>query len=147
VFITSGTNAPEIEVQLPALAGASITLDVTVKRPDGGVSSGTYTFSTITPIAAGLEHLICELNQVLTKAPFQTKPGDPEPDGGRILNPGDIATLAGAVQQLARASAAAASAGGPITLAQLPRAVVASNVTGGTARPTIAGAAEPALAK
>jgi hypothetical protein len=103
-------------VQLPPQAGASVTLSVTVKRPDGGVSSGSYTFTTITTTAAGLEEVLCQISHILTQGPFQTKPGDPGPEAGVVLNPGDIASLASIAAQLTTATGAAAKLGGAVTL-------------------------------
>jgi hypothetical protein len=150
--ITGGATSNQVSVQLPAQAGASVTLSVLVTRPDGGFSSGNYTFVTITPMAADMEHVLCEISHILTKAPFQTSPGDPGPDGGRVLNPGDLATLAGVAAQLSRAADGAAKAGAAITLSNIgqvrvpaPAATVAAATLAARpvpARPVIAGVAE-----
>jgi hypothetical protein len=120
-LIVSGATSQEVQVQLPAQPGASVTLSVTVKRPDGGLSTGSYTFATITSMAAALEQMICEISHVITQPPFQTKPGDPGPDRGRIANPGDIATLAAAAAQLSQAANAAVKAGTAVTLSPVAR--------------------------
>ena len=111
--IVSGATSQQVEVQLPAQAGASVTLGVTVKRPDGGMSSGSYTFQTITSMAAALEQVICEISHIITQPPFQTNPGDPGP-GGRVVNPGDIASLAAAAERLSQTASAVSKAAAPL---------------------------------
>jgi hypothetical protein len=148
--ITGGASSNQVSVQLPAQAGANVTLSVIVTRPDGGFSSGNYTFLTITPLAADMEHVLCEISHILTQAPFQTSPGDPGPDGGRVLKPGDIATLAAAAGQLSRATDGATRAGQAITLSNIGQVRLAVPVaTAATTaarpvptRPVIAGVAE-----
>lgn len=105
--ILSGATTQQVQVQLPAQPGVNYTLGVTVTRPDGGVSSGSATFQTITTLAAGLAHMICEIGHILTQPPFQTSPGDPGPDQGIIVNPEEIAALAAAAQGLTTAANAA----------------------------------------
>jgi hypothetical protein len=120
--IVSGATSQQVDVQLPAQAGASVTLGVTVKRPDGGVASGSYTFQTITSMAAALVQMICEISHIITQPPFQTNPGDPGPESGRVINPGDIASLAAAAERLSQTAAAASKAGSVLTLSPVARA-------------------------
>ena len=118
--ILPGVAAQLVQVQLPAQAGAHYTLGVTVTRPDGGMSSGSATFTTLTTEAAALSHVLCEIDHILTQPPFQTSPVDPGPDQGVIvLNPEEIAGLATAAQNLAVAANAAAASvptGGQVVL-------------------------------
>ena len=133
--ILSGAGTSQIAVTLPAQAGASFTLGVTVTRPDGGTSSGSGTFTTITPFAASLEHMICEISQVMTAPPFQNNPGDPgpggEPDQGIIVNPEQLAALVSAVEGLSSAvntASAAVKAGSQLVLSPVSQAVVLTPV-------------------
>jgi hypothetical protein len=127
-----GAATQQVQVQLPAQAGANYTLNVTVTRPDGGTSSGSATFQTLTSFAAALAHEICEISHVLTQQPFTNPPGDPGPDQGIIVNPEQIAALAAAAQTLstaANAAVAAVRAGSQLVLTA-PAAAVMRNVTG-----------------
>jgi len=87
-------------------------------------------FATITSMAAAPEQMICEISHVITQPPFQTKPGDPGPDGGRIANPGDIATLAAAAAHLLQAAHAAVKAGTAVTLSPVARLSLALQPVG-----------------
>ena len=120
-----GATSQQVSVKLPAQAGASVTLGVRVTRPDGGFSTGSYTFATITSQAAGLEQLMCEIAHIITVPPFQTNPGDPGPAIPRVVNPGDIAALASAAEKLATAANAASLTGAPLVLSPAPRLVLA----------------------
>ncbi len=128
-MLTSATAA-QVQVQLPAQAGVNYSIGVTVTRPDGGTSSGSETFQTLTTFGAALSHMICEITQVLTQAPFQTNPGDPGPDQGNIVvDPEQVAALGVAVQGLSSAVTAAAASmanGGQLVLSAMPRANVAN---------------------
>ncbi len=119
--ILSGAASQQVTVQLPNQEGASVTLSVTVTRPDGGVSSGSVTEQTITSMAAALERVMCEISHVMTKAPFQIDHGDPGPDVVRIVNPADIATLVTAATNLSNAVNAVAKVGVPVILGSTPR--------------------------
>ena len=130
--ILQGAATQQLQVQLPAQAGVNYTLNVTVTRPDGGTSSGSATFQTLTSFAAALAHEICEISHVLTQQPFTNPPGDPGPDQGIIVNPEQIAALAAAAQTLstaANAAVAAVRAGSQLVLTA-PAAAVMRNVTG-----------------
>ena len=145
--IVSGATSQTVVVQLPAQPGASVTLSVTVTRPDGGMSTGSTTVLTITAMAAGLETVLCELSHILTKAPFQIDRGDPGPDISRIVNPGDIATLAASALSLSNIAGAAAKLGTPITLGATPRVglVLNPNVIGSIVIPVATAIVTPVL--
>ncbi|WP_124665380.1 hypothetical protein [Burkholderia sp. Bp8998] len=83
-------------VQLPAAVGDAVTIGVRVTRPDGVFTTGQDTFTTISAQAAGLQEVLCEIEHILTKAPFSGIPigPDPGPDGGVIApDPAVIASL------------------------------------------------------
>ncbi len=136
--ILQGATTQQVQVQLPAQAGVNYTLNVTVTRSDGGTSSGSETFQTITAFAAALAHEICEISHVLTQPGFGGSPGDPGPDGGIVINPEQITALAAAAQGLstaANAAVAAVRAGSQLVLTAPPASIVTNvsvvtNVTG-----------------
>ena len=146
-MLTAAT-ASQVQLQLPSQAGVNFTIGVTVTRPDGGTSSGSETFQTLSTFGAALSHMICEITHVLTQTPFKTNPGDPGPDQGNIVvDPEQVAALGVAVQGLSSAVTAAAASmvnGGRLVISVMPRTNVANiaNVTTPIAtvvnRPTIA---------
>jgi hypothetical protein len=139
--VLSGAGTQQITVQLPAAVGASYTLAVTVTRPDGGSSGGSMTLQTISSFAAGLEQVMCEISHIMTQPPFQLNPGDPGPDGQRVVNPGDIAALGNAAAAVVNAANAAAKLGTPVTLGSTPavRLTINPATLGGLAGGVVAG--------
>jgi hypothetical protein len=140
-MLTAAT-ASQVQLQLPAQAGVNYTIGVTVTRPDGGTSSGSETFQTLTTFGAALSHMICEITHVLTQAPFQTNPGDPGPDQGNIVvDPEQVAALGVAVQGLSSAVTAAAASmvnGGQLVISVMPRTNVANIANVATPIATVA---------
>jgi len=120
--IVGDSKSQVVQVKLPAQVGATVTLTVTVTRPDGGHSGGSCTFKTVSQMAAGLQQVMCEISQIITKAPFQIDPSDPAPDGSRVIDPGEILTVANAAAKLAETANAAARLGQPLQLSRIPAA-------------------------
>jgi hypothetical protein len=130
--LLSAATEQMVQVQLPAQPGVNYTLGVTVTRPDGGMASGSETFQTLSQLAAGLAHAICEIGHIMTQPPFQLPGGDPGPDQGIIVDPEQIAALATVAQGLttaANAAAASLKAGGQLVIS-VPSRTNATNVAG-----------------
>lgn len=114
--VVSGANQQQVVVQLPSKEGATVTLEVTVTRPDGGKSSGKTTFQTVSTLGAEIEHLACEFSHILTKPPFHIPPGDPGPELGWVINQAQVAELEQVAKRMLAATTEASRAGKPIAL-------------------------------
>jgi hypothetical protein len=145
--IVQGATTQQVQVKMPAQAGVNFTLGVTVRRPDGGVSSGSETLPTLTSFGAGLAYMLCEIRQVLTQPSLMGNPGDPDPNG-IIVDPEEIAALAAAAQDLtlaANTAAAAARAGSQVIIPAAPISTVASITAAGAPAALAPSAAAPAV--
>lgn len=122
--LVSDASAQQIQIQLPPSAGASYTLKVTVTRPDGGFSSGSDTFQTITSEAAAIQQIICKIGHIYTKAPVFTDPGYPPIDQNRVITPEEISQIGTLATQLGAVATSAAKAGKSLLITGQTRADV-----------------------
>ncbi len=113
--IQGSATSPVVQVKLPDHEGAEVTLMVKASLPDGSVSTGSATFWTITPTAAQLESLICEITHVWENAKY--KPGPPDPGVIARINPGDLRTIYDSATALGDAANAALKTNAPVIIA------------------------------
>jgi hypothetical protein len=118
--IQVGQNEAQVTVKMPDQARVTITLNLRVTLPDGGITTGTVSFDTLTQQAAQFMRDRCELLRMhlVNRLPWLFDPNisDPGPEGKVKVAPGELAALRGGLANMLSAVDNALQAGGGLII-------------------------------